>query len=80
MDVVASVPEQPDAVPTERLMTMTACHPMFSARQRYVVYAVLETWQPGRAAADLAPRAAWRRPDVRVDLAAPAGTAFRSGC
>jgi sortase A len=46
VDVVAPVPEQPGAVPTERLMTLTACHPMFSARERYVVYAVLESWQP----------------------------------
>lgn len=46
VDVVAPVPEQPDVAPTERLMTLTACHPMFSARERYVVYAVLESWQP----------------------------------
>ena len=46
VDVVAPVPEQPGVVPTERLMTLTACHPMFSARERYVVYAVLESWQP----------------------------------
>ena len=46
VDVVAAVPEKPDAAPTERLMTLTACHPMFSARERYVVYAVLESWQP----------------------------------
>ncbi len=46
VDVVAPVPEQPGVAPTERLMTLTACHPMFSARERYVVYAVLESWQP----------------------------------
>lgn len=49
VDVVAPVPEQPDAVPTERLLTMTACHPKYSARERYVVYAVMESWQPKSA-------------------------------
>jgi len=49
VDVVAPVPEQPDAVPTERLMTLTACHPMYSARERFIVHAVLESWQPKSA-------------------------------
>ncbi|HEU0100728.1 MAG TPA: class E sortase [Mycobacteriales bacterium] len=49
VDVVEPVPEQPGAEPTERLLTLTACHPMYSARQRYVVYAVLESWQPRSA-------------------------------
>lgn len=46
VDVVAPVPAQPGAEPTERLMTLTACHPMYSARERYVVHAALEDWQP----------------------------------
>ncbi|MFP5333857.1 MAG: class E sortase [Actinomycetes bacterium] len=46
VDVVAPVPNEPDAEPTERLMTLTACHPMYSARERYIVHAVLDTWQP----------------------------------
>ena len=49
VDVVAPVPGQPDAVPTERLMTLTACHPMYSARERYIVHAVMESWQPKSA-------------------------------
>ncbi len=40
-DVVAAVPEQPGLAPTRRLLTMTACHPEFSARERYVVIAEL---------------------------------------
>lgn len=51
VDVVAPVPEQPDAEATERLMTMTACHPMYSARERFVVHAVLDRWQPKSAGA-----------------------------
>lgn len=49
VDVVAPVPEQPEAAPTERLMTLTACHPKYSARERYIVYAVMESWQPKSA-------------------------------
>lgn len=46
VEVVAPVPNQPDAVPTEAVMTLTTCHPMYSARQRYVVHAALEYWMP----------------------------------
>lgn len=49
VDVVAPVPEQPGAQPTERLLTLTTCHPMYSARERFVVYAVLDSWQPRTA-------------------------------
>lgn len=49
VDVVAPVPEKPKAMPTERMMTMTACHPMFSARERYVVFSQLESRIPKTA-------------------------------
>jgi sortase A len=49
VDVVAPVPEQPDAEPSERLLTLTACHPMYSARERYVVHAEFDRWQPKSA-------------------------------
>ncbi|HEX3004393.1 MAG TPA: class E sortase [Angustibacter sp.] len=49
VDVIAPVPENPKAEPTERMMTMTACHPMFSARERYVVFSRLETRIPKTA-------------------------------
>lgn len=41
VDVVAPVPERPGVRPTARMMTMTACHPEFSARLRYVVFSQL---------------------------------------
>ncbi len=41
VDVVAPVPNRPGVVPTQPMMTMTACHPKFSARQRYVVFSQL---------------------------------------
>lgn len=46
VDMVAPVPGRPGAVPTERLLTLTACHPMYSAKYRYIARAVLESWQP----------------------------------
>jgi sortase A len=52
VDVVAPVPQQVGQRPTRRLLTMTACHPKYSARQRYVVFAELRRSQP-RAAADV---------------------------
>ncbi len=46
VDVIDPVPGAPDAVPTTAQMTMTTCHPLFSARQRYVVHALLASWLP----------------------------------
>ncbi len=41
VDVIAPVPGVPDAEPDERVLTMTSCHPRYSAAQRYVVHAEL---------------------------------------
>ena len=41
VDVIAPVPQHPGVQPTEAWMTMTACHPKYSASQRYVVFAQL---------------------------------------
>ncbi|MCE1179020.1 MAG: class E sortase [Micrococcales bacterium] len=48
-EVIAPVPDKPGAKPTERWMTLTACHPMFSARERYIVHAKLESTYPRSA-------------------------------
>lgn len=40
--VISPVPNSPGARPTEKLMTMTTCHPKFTATQRMVVHAALE--------------------------------------
>ncbi|ACZ29056.1 peptidase C60 sortase A and B [Xylanimonas cellulosilytica DSM 15894] len=49
-EVISPVPglRAGDPIPelTQRLMTMTACHPMFSARERYIVHAELDFWMP----------------------------------
>lgn len=46
VEVIAPVPGDPAAVPTRAMMTLTTCHPMFSARERYVVHAELDHWLP----------------------------------
>ena len=41
VEVIAPVPQRPGVQATQAWMTMTSCHPKFSARQRYVVFAKL---------------------------------------
>lgn len=41
IEVTYPVPGQQGAVPTERLLTLTTCHPKYSARQRLIVSATL---------------------------------------
>lgn len=38
VEVVLPVPSQPGVQPTEALMTMTSCNPMFSSRERWVTH------------------------------------------
>lgn len=44
VEVIAPAPGQPGVEPTERMMTLTACHPMYSARERYIVHAEFAYW------------------------------------
>ena len=44
--VIAPVPNHPGAEPDNHYITMTSCHPMYSAAERYVVHGVLEYWSP----------------------------------
>jgi len=39
--VIAPVPDKPGAKPSQRLLTLTTCHPKFTARQRMVIHAEL---------------------------------------
>jgi sortase A len=41
VQVIAPVPGQPDRAPVSRLITLTTCHPQFSASQRLIVHGVL---------------------------------------
>ncbi len=49
IDVIAPVPQKPGAKATARMMTMTSCHPKFSAEQRYVVFSELSQTMPKSA-------------------------------
>ena len=46
VSVLLPVPDEPDAEPTRAVLTMTSCHPEFSARERYVVHATLAASYP----------------------------------
>ena len=51
VEVTLPVPGRPRAKPVQRLLTLTTCHPRFSARQRLIVSAVLsETLSKTRGA------------------------------
>ncbi len=44
--VIAQVPGDPVATPTQRMITLTTCHPLYSARERYIVHGILDYWAP----------------------------------
>lgn len=44
--VIAPVPNQPGVEPDGRYITLTTCHPKFSAAERWVVHGELEYWAP----------------------------------
>lgn len=54
VEVIAPVPGEPAASPVTAVMTMTSCHPKYSATQRFIVHGTLvETvprakWDPAR--------------------------------
>ena len=43
-EVIAPTPGEPTVEPTEAMLTLTACHPMYSARERYIVHAKFAYW------------------------------------
>ncbi|HMA46903.1 MAG TPA: sortase, partial [Frankiaceae bacterium] len=46
IDVTYPVPHQRGARPTEKVLTMTTCHPKYSAAHRLIVYAGFERLVP----------------------------------
>ena len=48
-DVLSPQPEHPGVQPTQAWLTMTACHPEFSAKYRYVEFAQLQQTLPKSA-------------------------------
>lgn len=49
VEVIAPVPGQPGAEPDNHYITLTTCHPMYSAAERWVTYGTLEYWAPHEA-------------------------------
>lgn len=47
--VIFPVPNQPNATPKDRLMTMTTCHPEYGNSQRYIVHLKFDYWTPHNA-------------------------------
>jgi sortase A len=47
--VLAPVPHHPDLAPTDRIVTLTSCNPLYSTAERIIAYGVLESWQPAAA-------------------------------
>ncbi len=47
--VLDPVPQEDGAAPTDRVMTMTSCNPMYSASERIIAYSVFDSWQPRSA-------------------------------
>ncbi|MBN9239289.1 MAG: class E sortase [Micrococcales bacterium 70-64] len=54
--VLAPVPQAPGVTPTDRILTLTSCNPVYTASERIVVYGVYDTWFPraGGAPAEIA--------------------------
>jgi len=46
VEVIAPTPNQPGVAPTERSITLTTCHPMFSAAERWIVHGTFDYWAP----------------------------------
>lgn len=48
-DVILPVPRQPGVAPTERLFTMTTCHPEYGNWERFIVHLQFDHWVPRSA-------------------------------
>ncbi|GAB3656159.1 hypothetical protein GCM10027589_15660 [Actinocorallia lasiicapitis] len=46
LDVIEPVPFHPNAKPTKKMITLTTCHPKYSAAQRYIVFGELTSEVP----------------------------------
>lgn len=44
--VIDRVPQDSGAVPTDRLITLTSCNPLFSTKERIIAYGVFDSWRP----------------------------------
>lgn len=44
--VLDPVPQSPGTAPTDRILTLTSCNPVFTASERIIVYSLYDTWYP----------------------------------
>ncbi|PPF18647.1 class E sortase [Rathayibacter sp. AY1D7] len=51
VQVIDPVPWTPDAAPTDRLITLTSCNPLYSTAERIIAYGVFDSFQPRSAGA-----------------------------
>jgi sortase A len=49
VEVLDAVPAVADAPPTDRVITLTSCNPMFSDAERIIAYGVFDAWRPRSA-------------------------------
>ena len=55
-DVISAVPHHPGQQPTTAVLTLTTCNPKYSASQRLIVYATLDSTTPASAGVPAAAR------------------------
>src|SRR4029079_16532469 len=82
VEVIAPVPQHPGATPTTAVMTMTSCHPKYSATQRYVTFSHLVKVLPrseGLPASFMAVPAGAATCRVRGTVASAAGSVSGQG-
>ena len=46
VEVLNPVPQLDGVAPTQRILTLTTCNPLYSTAERSIAYAVYESWQP----------------------------------
>ncbi len=46
VEVIADVPNEPGEIASTASITLTSCHPKFSAEKRFIVHGELEYWAP----------------------------------
>jgi sortase A len=44
--VLDPVPQSQGAQPTDRILTLTSCNPVFTASERIILYSLFDTWYP----------------------------------
>jgi sortase A len=49
IEVLNAVPAVAEAQPTDRVITLTSCNPMFSDAERIIAYGVFDSWRPRSA-------------------------------